>query len=85
METATICNGALEAGPVAHHSIPFLVLISLVSLFSAFLIYFYAPFWSVRRVPGPPTRFPLGHLHLLAKNGPDVLRVIAKEYGPIFR
>lgn len=49
------------------------------------MIYFYAPFWSVRTVPGPPTRFPLGHLHLLAKNGPDVFRAIAKEYGPIFR
>ncbi|OEL32318.1 Cytochrome P450 711A1 [Dichanthelium oligosanthes] len=85
METATSCNGALEAGPVEHQIIPVLVLISFVSLFSAFLIYFYAPFWSVRRVPGPPTRFPVGHLHLLAKNGPDVFRAIAKEYGPIFR
>ncbi|CAN6230892.1 unnamed protein product [Urochloa humidicola] len=85
METATICSGALEAGPVAHQSLPALVLISFVSLFSAFLVYFYAPFWSVRRVPGPPTRFPVGHLHLLAKNGPDVFRAIAKEYGPIFR
>ncbi|CAL5059398.1 unnamed protein product [Urochloa decumbens] len=85
METATNCVGALEAGPVAHQSVPVLVLISFVSLFSAFLIYFYAPFWSVRRVPGPPTRFPVGHLHLLAKNGPDVFRAIAKEYGPIFR
>jgi hypothetical protein len=56
-----------------------------MSLFSAFLIYFYAPFWLVRRVPGPPTRFPVGHLHLLAKSGPDVFRAIAKEYGPIFR
>ncbi|KAL6628901.1 hypothetical protein ACP70R_028666 [Stipagrostis hirtigluma subsp. patula] len=85
METATSCSAALEAGPVAHHSVPALVLIFLLCLFSAFLVYFYAPFWSVRRVPGPPTMFPLGHLHLLAKNGPDVLRAIAKEYGPIFR
>ncbi|XP_062218608.1 cytochrome P450 711A1-like [Phragmites australis] len=85
MEIAASCNGAVEAGPVAHRSVPVLVLVSLLSLLSAFLIYFYAPFWSVRRVPGPPTRFPLGHLHLLAKNGPDVFRAIAKKYGPIFR
>jgi len=85
METATSCNGAPEAGLVAHQSVPVLGLISFVSLFSAFLIYFYAPFWRVRRVPGPPTRFPVGHLHLLAKSGPDVFRAIAKEYGPIFR
>ncbi|PUZ74733.1 hypothetical protein GQ55_1G089300 [Panicum hallii var. hallii] len=85
METETSCNGAPEAGLVAHQSVPVLVLISFMSLFSAFLIYFYAPFWLVRRVPGPPTRFPVGHLHLLAKSGPDVFRAIAKEYGPIFR
>ncbi|TVU33117.1 hypothetical protein EJB05_24902, partial [Eragrostis curvula] len=85
MEIAANCSSLLEASPVTHRSVTALVLLSLLSLFSAFLIYFYAPFWSVRRVPGPPTRFPLGHLHLLAKNGPDVFRAIAKEYGPIFR
>ncbi|KAK3152527.1 hypothetical protein QOZ80_2BG0160190 [Eleusine coracana subsp. coracana] len=85
MEIATSYSGALDAGHVAHQSVTVMVFISFLSLFSAFLIYFYAPFWSVRRVPGPPTRFPLGHLHLLAKNGPDVFRAIAKEYGPIFR
>lgn len=86
METATSCDGALKAGLVVHQSVPVLaVLVSFLSLFIAFLVYFYAPFWSVRRVPGPPTRFLIGHLHLLAKNGPDVFRAIAKEYGPIFR
>ncbi|XP_066329802.1 cytochrome P450 711A1-like [Miscanthus floridulus] len=76
---------ALTVGAVSHQSVPVLVLVSFLSLFSAFLIYFYAPLWSVRRVPGPPTRFPIGHLHLLGKNGPDVFSAIAKEYGPIFR
>jgi len=85
MEIATICDAALTVSAVSHQSVPVLVLVSFLSLFSAFLIYFYAPFWSVRRVPGPPTRFPIGHLHLLAKNGPDVFSAIAKEYGPIFR
>lgn len=66
-------------------SVPALLLLCSLSLIGAFLVYFYAPFWAVRRVPGPPTRFPLGHLHLLARNGPDVLRAIAKEHGPIFR
>lgn len=50
-----------------------------------FLVYFYAPYWGVRKIPGPPTHFLVGHLPLLSKYGPDVLRVFAKEYGPIFR
>ncbi|CAM0946171.1 unnamed protein product [Alopecurus aequalis] len=77
----TACHAAAAHGT----SVPALLLLSWLSLIGAFLVYFYAPFWAVRRVPGPPTRFPLGHLHLLAKNGPDVLRAIAKEHGPIFR
>uniref|UniRef100_A0ACD5YQA6 Uncharacterized protein n=1 Tax=Avena sativa TaxID=4498 RepID=A0ACD5YQA6_AVESA len=84
---ATNCSIALETAGNAAHGANVLALLplSLLSLIGAFLVYFYAPFWAVRRVPGPPTRFPLGHLHLLAKNGPDVLRAIAKEHGPIFR
>ena len=86
---ASNCSIALETvghATAAHGtSVLTLLLVSLLSLIAAFLVYFYAPFWAVRRVPGPPTRFPLGHLHLLAKNGPDVLRGIAKEHGPIFR
>lgn len=85
---ATNCSIALEtAGHAAAHgtSAPALLLMSSAAVIVAFLVYFYVPFWALRRVPGPPTRFPLGHLHLLANDGPDVFRAIAKEHGPIFR
>uniref|UniRef100_A0A0D9VDW8 Thromboxane-A synthase n=1 Tax=Leersia perrieri TaxID=77586 RepID=A0A0D9VDW8_9ORYZ len=82
---ASNCSISLEISHVAAPSLPVLLLGSSLAMLGVFLVYFYAPFWSVRTVPGPPTRFPIGHLHLLAKNGPDVFRAIAKEYGPIFR
>lgn len=82
---ASNCSIALEISHVATPGLPVLLLGSSLALLAVFLVYFYAPFWSLRTVPGPPTRFPIGHLHLLAKNGPDVFRAIAKEYGPIFR
>ncbi|CAM0946174.1 unnamed protein product [Alopecurus aequalis] len=88
---ASNCSIALEAAghaaaAAAHGTrILALLLVSSLSMVAAFLAYFYAPFWAVRRVSGPPTRSPLGHLYLLAKSGPDVLRAIAKEHGPIFR
>lgn len=84
-------NCSIALGTAAHAAgahgtnVLALLLLSSLTLIGAFLVYFYAPFWAVRKVPGPPTRFPLGHLHLLAKDGPDVLRAIAKEHGPIFR
>ncbi|XP_058073939.1 cytochrome P450 711A1 [Magnolia sinica] len=56
-----------------------------LGLMAGILVYFYAPYWGVRKVPGPPTTPFLGHLLLLTKYGPDVFRVMAQRYGPIFR
>ncbi|XP_072998431.1 cytochrome P450 711A1 isoform X2 [Typha latifolia] len=60
-------------------------LFTLVALVLGFLVYFYAPYLGVRKVPGRPAAPFVGHLHLLAKYGPDVLSTMAETYGPIFR
>uniref|UniRef100_A0A7N0V581 Uncharacterized protein n=1 Tax=Kalanchoe fedtschenkoi TaxID=63787 RepID=A0A7N0V581_KALFE len=57
----------------------------LVGLVMGVAMYLYAPSWRVRRVPGPPSLPLVGHVHLLAKYGPDVLSHLANQYGPIFR
>lgn len=51
----------------------------------AFAVYFYAPSWRLRRVPGPLAYGLIGHLPLFTKHGPEVFGVLARRYGPIYR
>lgn len=67
---------------------PMLMSPSLVAILlgcGLLIYYLYAPYWKVRRVPGPPPYPIVGHIPLMAKYGPDVFTTFAKLYGPIFR
>lgn len=73
--------------PLAQMVEPFMLLriASILAAIVGVLVYFYAPYWGVRRVPGPRAMPVVGHLPLLAKYGPDVFSILTKHHGPIFR
>ncbi|RDX83805.1 Cytochrome P450 711A1, partial [Mucuna pruriens] len=64
---------------------PCVAMFTLVALVGGLLGYLYGPYWALRKVPGPPCLPLVGHLPLLAKYGPDVFSLLAKQYGPIYR
>lgn len=59
--------------------------VTAVGIVMGIVWYMYAPYWGVRKVPGPPSVPLLGHLPLLAKYGPDLFSLLSKQYGPIYR
>lgn len=62
-----------------------LLFTGIASLVGALVVYLYKPYWELRKIPGPPVSFLVGHLPLMMKHGPDVFNVLAKHYGPIYR
>ncbi|KAJ4789096.1 hypothetical protein LUZ62_040342 [Rhynchospora pubera] len=85
MELLTSFNNFRRVGSLSMFGISAPFIATFIALFAGFFLNFYLPFWKLRKVPGPAPTFLVGHLPLLAKHGPDVFRVLAKNYGPIFR
>lgn len=62
-----------------------LLFTGIALLVGGLLVYLYKPYWELRKIPGPPVSFLVGHLPLMMKHGPQVFHVLAKQYGPIYR
>lgn len=78
----TIVSSQLLIGSL---SLPAALFTAAALAAGAFAVYFYIPTWRVRRVPGPVALPLVGHLPLFVKHGPGLFRMLAKEYGPIYR
>jgi len=75
----------IEALSLPAASLPAVLFTAAALAAGAFAVYFYIPSWRVRRVPGPVALPLVGHLPLFVKHGPGLFRMLAKEYGPIYR
>ncbi|KAI3944262.1 hypothetical protein MKW98_016492 [Papaver atlanticum] len=82
----TLLQVVLDMG-ILLYKLPLMqILFTLIPLVvGALSMYLYAPYWRVRKVPGPPTIPLIGHLHLLMKHGPQVFSLLATKYGPVYR
>ncbi|KAL7166484.1 hypothetical protein ACSBR2_037204 [Camellia fascicularis] len=78
-------QGLIEVGVTLVRTPMVSLACSVLGLLVGVLGYFYAPYWGVRRVPGPVAMPLVGNLPLLAKYGPGLFSVLSKQYGPIFR
>ena len=78
-------EGAAGALVWSSSSFPAMLFTVAAMAAGAFAVYFYAPSWRLRRIPGPRAYGLVGHLPLLDKHGAQVFGVLAQKYGPIYR